>query len=43
MEGEMNFLLLLPKEDRESVRKYWYRDANQTIKDYIFSELRYNS
>ncbi len=38
MEGEMNFLLLLPKEDRETVRKYWYRDANQTIKDYIFSD-----
>jgi hypothetical protein len=38
MEGEMNFLLLLPKEDRESVRKYWYRDANQTIKNYIFSD-----
>ena len=38
MEGEMNFLLFLPKEDREAVRKYWYRDANQTIKDYIFSD-----
>ncbi|WP_111636647.1 fatty acid cis/trans isomerase [Marinomonas shanghaiensis] len=38
MEGEMNFLLLLPKEDRESIRQYWYRDANQTIKDYIFSD-----
>lgn len=38
MEGEMNFLLLLPKEDRESIRKYWYRDANETIKNYIFSD-----
>ncbi|NVK72115.1 MAG: fatty acid cis/trans isomerase [Oceanospirillaceae bacterium] len=38
MEGEMNFLLLLPKEDRESIRQYWYREANQTIKDYIFSD-----
>lgn len=38
MEGEMNFLLFLPKEDREAIRKYWYRDANQTIKDYIFSD-----
>lgn len=38
MEGEMNFLLLLPKEDREVVRKFWYREASQTIKDYIFSD-----
>jgi len=38
MEGEMNFLLLLPKEDRESIRKYWYREANETIKNYIFSD-----
>lgn len=38
MEGEMNFLLLLPKEDRESIRQFWYRDASQTIKDYIFSD-----
>jgi hypothetical protein len=38
MEGEMNFLLLLPKEDRENIRKFWYRDANQLIKNYIFSD-----
>ncbi|RBO83824.1 fatty acid cis/trans isomerase [Marinomonas aquiplantarum] len=38
MEGEMNFLMLLPKEDRERIRQYWYRDANQIIKDYIFSD-----
>lgn len=38
MEGEMNFLLFLPKEDREAVRKYWYRDVSQIIKDYIFSD-----
>lgn len=39
MEGEMNFLLLLPKEQRGIVREYWYRDANINIKDYIFSDL----
>lgn len=39
MEGELNFLLLLPKADREKVRQYWYRDANQSIKDYIFSDF----
>ncbi len=39
MEGEVNFLLLLPKEEREKVRRYWYRDTSTTIKDYIFSDL----
>ncbi|MCV2402218.1 fatty acid cis/trans isomerase [Marinomonas sp. C2222] len=38
MEGEMNFLMLLPKKDREEIRKYWYRDVSQTIKNYIFSD-----
>lgn len=39
MEGEMNFLLFLPKDERQAVREYWYRDADQTIKDYIFSDM----
>ena len=38
MEGEMNFLLLLPKEDRVAIRKFWYRDTNQVIKNYIFDD-----
>ncbi len=38
MEGEMNFLLLLPKEDREAIRTFWYRDTSQTIKNYIFDD-----
>ena len=39
MEGEMNFLLLLPQQQREEVRQYWYRNASTDIKDYIFSDL----
>ncbi|WP_425641177.1 fatty acid cis/trans isomerase [Marinomonas gallaica] len=39
MEGEMNFLMFLPRDERAAVREYWYRDADQTIKDYIFSDL----
>ena len=39
MEGEMNFLMLIPKDERSKIRNYWYRDANDTIKDYIFSDL----
>ncbi|ADZ92072.1 fatty acid cis/trans isomerase [Marinomonas mediterranea] len=38
MEGEMNFLLLLPKDERDRLRQFWYREANQTIKDYIFDD-----
>ncbi|MBJ7553083.1 fatty acid cis/trans isomerase [Marinomonas spartinae] len=37
IEGEMNFLMLLPRDERSTIRQYWYRGANQTIKDYIFS------
>ncbi|SBS30352.1 Fatty acid cis/trans isomerase (CTI) [Marinomonas aquimarina] len=39
MEGEMNFLMFLPREERAAVREYWYRQTNQTIKNYIFSDL----
>ncbi|WP_243730214.1 fatty acid cis/trans isomerase [Marinomonas balearica] len=39
MEGEMNFLLFLPKDERNRLRQYWYRQANQTIKDYIFDDF----
>lgn len=36
MEGEANFLALLPKFDRVRVRDYWYRDADDNVKDYLF-------
>ena len=39
MEGEMNFLLFLPKAQRQQIHQYWYREANTTIKDYIFSDF----
>ncbi|MGB1091437.1 MAG: fatty acid cis/trans isomerase, partial [Oceanobacter sp.] len=39
MEGESNFLLFLPKDTRQDTRNYWYRDANTSVKDYIFSSL----
>ncbi|MGR0277500.1 fatty acid cis/trans isomerase [Marinomonas dokdonensis] len=38
MEGEANFLFLLPQEERKPIRQYWYRDAKQRIKDYIFAD-----
>ncbi|MDL1890645.1 hypothetical protein FBQ96_13890, partial [Nitrospirales bacterium NOB] len=36
MEGEFNFLLLLPHQERERLRDFWYRDAPQTVKDYVY-------
>jgi hypothetical protein len=35
MEGESNFLLLLPAKDRERERDFWYRDAHESVKDYV--------
>ena len=38
MEGEFNFLILLPKEIRTQIRDFWYRDANQEVKDYLLGQ-----
>ena len=35
MEGEANFVSLLPKADRKAVRDYWYRGARSEVQDYI--------
>ena len=35
MEGEFNFLLFLPKEDREPLHNYWYRDARASVRDHM--------
>ena len=36
MESEFNFLVMLPKEVREKERNFWYRDAHQSVKDYVY-------
>lgn len=36
MEGESNFLLMLPSHERERERDFWYRDAHQSVKDYVY-------
>jgi len=36
MEGEFNFLVMLPKAMREQERDFWYRDAHQSVKDYVY-------
>jgi Fatty acid cis/trans isomerase (CTI) len=36
MDGEFNFLTLLPKAQRIKVRDYWYRDANEDVREYVY-------
>ncbi len=38
MEGEFNFLTLLPKDVRVPERDFWYRGASQRVKDYVYGE-----
>ena len=35
MEGEFNFLALLPLESRNQVRDFWYRNASEDVKAYL--------
>ncbi|MEE2730959.1 MAG: fatty acid cis/trans isomerase [Pseudomonadota bacterium] len=36
MEGEFNFLTLLPKADRQTVHNQWYRGSVNPVKEYIY-------
>lgn len=36
MEGEFNFLALLPPDSRIAVRDAWYRDASDDVKAYLY-------
>lgn len=36
MEGEFNFLALLPEADRVKVRDYWYRGASDSVREYVY-------
>ena len=35
MEGELNFLWLLPPDVRDRERAYWYRDADEKVMEYM--------
>lgn len=37
MEGEFNFLTLLPQDERRRLVNYWYRDTNSSIKQHLFN------
>jgi len=36
MEGEFNFLMFMPPQERRELRDYWYRDAPKTASEQIF-------
>ena len=38
MEGELNFLLYLPPEERIDLRKHWYRQAPGFAKEHVFAD-----
>lgn len=41
MEGEFNFIAMLPQERRPGVRDFWYRDASQNVKDHVYGKYAY--
>ncbi len=36
MEGESNFLMLLPQEQRKATRDFWYRGTSDEVKNYVY-------
>jgi hypothetical protein len=41
MEGEFNFLVLLPEKTRRSTAEYWYRGAPKDVTDYVYGRDAY--
>lgn len=41
MEGEFNFLALLPQKERQRLRDYWYRGADEDTKSFIYGASAY--
>jgi hypothetical protein len=38
MEGEFNFLMFMPPEDRKQRRDFWYRDASDSVREHVFAQ-----
>ncbi len=36
MDGEFNFISMLPAEERLKVRDQWYRDAHSSVREYVY-------
>lgn len=41
MEGEANFLTLLPEKERKRLTNYWYRDAGEDVKAHLYNEEKH--
>ena len=41
MEGEANFLTLLPEKERKRLTDYWYRDAGDDVKAHLYNEEKH--
>ena len=41
MEGEHNFLVLMPEDKRVQMRDFWYREANADVKQYVLGRKAY--
>lgn len=41
IEGEFNFLMLLPENHRISERELWYRGASEQVKDYVYGSAEH--
>ena len=38
MEGEFNFLIFMPPEERKKIRDYWYRGASDNVREHVFAQ-----
>lgn len=38
MEGEFNFIAMLPQAERVKVRDFWYRNASSSVKDHVYGK-----
>ena len=38
MEGEQNFLIFLPRDQRLALRDFWYRDAGSDVKQFVLGD-----
>jgi len=38
MEGEFNFLIFMPPEQRKTLRDHWYRGARESVREHVFSQ-----
>ncbi|MDQ8022339.1 MAG: fatty acid cis/trans isomerase [Moraxellaceae bacterium] len=39
MEGEFNFLLLLPQAERVRLREYWYRGSEPAVREQVYGDI----